>query len=248
LSSGSTDMNTATAQKSPLGLTNPPLARSFTIVGADGKNQTDKIFYERQDFWVTTSNKQLNFVQHVHSMLRESGRAAMVVPDNVLFEGGAGEAIRRELLKRCDVHTLLRRPTGIWYSPGVKANVLFFDKKAPNGRDKRAWIYDPTRSFLLKGQIGSEDLAEFVNCYSPNDRSRRRESRNFRCVKCADIIARDKASLDIQWLHADASKPNEETPQALITEILQDLDEAMKEFAAAEAQIRRKQGNRHHVP
>jgi len=110
-------------------LTNPPFGKksSFTIVGADGKNQTDKISYVRQDFWATTSNKQLNFLQHVHSMLNENGRAAVVVPDNVLFEGGAGEIIRRELLKRCDVHTLLRLPTGIWYSPGVKANVLFFD-------------------------------------------------------------------------------------------------------------------------
>jgi type I restriction enzyme M protein len=229
-------------------LTNPPFGKksSFTIVGADGKNHTDKISYERQDFWTTTSNKQLNFVQHVHSMLKEGGSAAVVVPDNVLFEGGAGAAIRRELLKRCDVHTLLRLPTGIWYSAGVKANVLFFDKKpssAGTAATKEIWIYDlrSNQKFSLKQkQITSEDLAEFVRCYSPSDRSRRRESRNFRCVKYADIVAREKASLDIQWLHEDASKPNEETPQALIAEILQDLDEAMKEFAAAEAQIRRK--------
>jgi type I restriction enzyme M protein len=229
-------------------LTNPPFGKksSFTIVGADGKNHTDKISYERQDFWTTTSNKQLNFVQHVHSMLKEGGSAAVVVPDNVLFEGGAGEAIRRELLKRCDVHTLLRLPTGIWYSAGVKANVLFFDKKPPSAKvaaTKEIWIYDlrSNQKFSLKQkQITSEDLAEFVHCYSPNDRSRRRESRNFRCVKYADIVAREKASLDIQWLHEDDSKPNEETPQALIAGILQDLDEAMKEFAAVEAQIRRK--------
>src|SRR5262249_25189440 len=112
-------------------LTNPPFGKksSFTIIGEDGKSQTDKISYERPDFLVTTSNKQLNFVQHVYSMLKENGRAAVVVPDNVLFEGGAGEKIRRALLERCNVHTLLRLPTGIWYSPGVKANVLFFDKK-----------------------------------------------------------------------------------------------------------------------
>ena len=112
-------------------LTNPPFGKksSFTIVGANGKAQTDKISYERPDFWATTSNKQLNFVQHVYSMLKETGRAAVVVPDNVLFEGGAGEIIRRTLLHWADVHTLLRLPTGIWYSPGVKANVLFFDKK-----------------------------------------------------------------------------------------------------------------------
>jgi len=116
-------------------LTNPPFGKksSFTVIGKDGKNKTDKISYNRPEFWATTSNKQLNFVQHVYSMLNETGRAAIVVPDNVLFEGGAGEKIRRSLLETCNVHTLLRLPTGIWYSPGMKANVLFFDKK-PNSK------------------------------------------------------------------------------------------------------------------
>jgi type I restriction-modification system DNA methylase subunit len=88
-------------------LTNPPFGKksSFTIISSDGKNHTDKLSYEREDFWATTSNKQLNFVQHVYSMLTENGRAAMVVPDNVLFEGGAGEKIRRAFLHRCEVHT-----------------------------------------------------------------------------------------------------------------------------------------------
>ena len=113
-------------------LTNPPFGRksSVTIVGEDGKAHRDRILCSRPDFWATTSNKQLNFVQHVYSMLTNGGRAAIVVPDNVLFEGGAGEKIRRLLLERCQVHTLLRLPTGIWYSPSVKANVLFFDKVA----------------------------------------------------------------------------------------------------------------------
>src|ERR1700688_3596424 len=127
-------------------LTNPPFGKksSFTIVGADGKGQTEKFAYERPDFWATTRNKQLNFVQHVYSMLKKNGRAAMVVPDNVLFEGGAGERIRRTLLQRCDVHTLLRLPTGIWYSPGVKANVLFFDKTKGIGdpATEAVWVYD----------------------------------------------------------------------------------------------------------
>jgi type I restriction enzyme M protein len=229
-------------------LTNPPFGKksSFTIVGADGKNQTDKISYERQEFWTTTSNKQLNFVQHVHSMLKPGGRAAVVVPDNVLFEGGAGEAIRRELLKRCDVHTLLRLPTGIWYSAGVKANVLFFDKKRAPGDQaatKEIWVYDlrTEQKFSVKQkQIGPEDLADFVRCYCPSDRSRRREAQNFRRVKYAEIIGRDKASLDIHWLQEGLSKPNKETPQALVAEILQDLDEAIREFAAAEMEISHK--------
>jgi type I restriction enzyme M protein len=163
-------------------LTNPPFGKksSFTIVGSDGKNHTDKISYKRPEFWATTSNKQLNFVQHVHSMLKEGGSAAIVVPDNVLFEGGAGEVIRRELLKRCNVHTMLRLPTGIWYSAGVKANVLFFEKKIPTpggeAATKEVWIYDlrSNQKFSLKQrQIASEDLTDFVKCYCPDDRSRR---------------------------------------------------------------------------
>jgi type I restriction enzyme M protein len=136
-------------------LTNPPFGKksSFVIIGAAGKNQTDKISYEREDFWITTSNKQLNFLQHVYSMLKENGRAAVVVPDNVLFEGGAGEKIRRALLQQCEIHTMLRLPTGIWYSPGVKANVLFFDKK-PSAKvpaTKDLWVYDlrSERTFSL---------------------------------------------------------------------------------------------------
>ena len=89
--------------------------------------------YLREDFWATTSNKQLNFLQHVRSLLKINGRAAIVVPDNVLFEGGAGETVRRRLLEQCDVHTLLRLPTGIFYAGGVKANVLFFDRKPADG-------------------------------------------------------------------------------------------------------------------
>jgi type I restriction enzyme M protein len=112
-------------------LTNPPFSRksSVLIVNDDGGQEREALTIVRDDFWATTSNKQLNFVQHVNSLLATNGRAAVVVPDNVLFEGGAGETIRRQLLKSCDVHTLLRLPTGIFYAQGVKANVLFFDKK-----------------------------------------------------------------------------------------------------------------------
>jgi len=153
-------------------LTNPPFGKksSFTIIGAHGKNHTDRISYERPDFWATTSNKQLNFVQHVYSMLKDTGRAAVVVSDNVLFEGGAGEEIRRALLQRCEVHTLLRLPTGIWYSPGVKANVLFFDKKpaAKAPATKQVWVYDlrSNRNFSLRqNPIKPEDLTDFIRCY-----------------------------------------------------------------------------------
>ncbi len=112
-------------------LTNPPFGKksSITVVNAEGEEDRQSLTYNRPDFWTTTSNKQLNFVQHVKSLLKIHGRAAVVVPDNVLFEGGAGEKIRRRLLHDCDVHTLLRLPTGIFYAQGVKANVLFFDRK-----------------------------------------------------------------------------------------------------------------------
>ena len=109
-------------------LANPPFGKKggYTILGDDGKISTEKQEYERDEFWATNANKQLNFLQHIVSELKVGGTAAVVLPDNVLFEGGAGETIRRELLKRCNVHTLLRLPTGIFYAQGVKANVLFF--------------------------------------------------------------------------------------------------------------------------
>jgi type I restriction enzyme M protein len=225
-------------------LTNPPFGKksSFVIIGADGKNQTDKISYERGDFWSTTSNKQLNFVQHVHSMLKENGRAAVVVPDNVLFESGAGEKIRRALLLQCEVHTLLRLPTGIWYSPGVKANVLFFDKKplAKTPATKDLWVYDlrSERSFSLRqNPIATADLTDFIRCYHAHDRTGRKETAQFRQFTYAEIIARDKANLDFQWQQETTNTTQGETPQALMKEILKDLEEAMREFAAAESEI-----------
>lgn len=227
-------------------LTNPPFGKksSFTIIGADGKTQTDKISYERSDFWTTTSNKQLNFVQHVYSMLKDGGRAAVVVPDNVLFEGSAGEKIRRALLQHCDVHTLLRLPTGIWYSPGVKANVLFFDKQkvAKDAGSKAVWVYDlrSNQKFSLRqNPIESKDLSDFIQCYRPEDRTHRKESTHFRRFPYSEIMARDKANLDIQWHEEwNYKSQQEETPQALMKEILKDLEEAMREFAAAERESR----------
>jgi type I restriction enzyme M protein len=225
-------------------LTNPPFGKksSFVIIGADGKGRTDRISYKRPDFWVTTSNKQLNFVQHVYSMLKETGRAAVVVPDNVLFEGGAGETIRRTLLHRSDVHTLLRLPTGIWYSPGVKANVLFFNKKPQTGlpATRELWVYDlrSSQKFSLRhNQIKPENLTDFVHCYCAEDLARRSETDHFRRFTYSEIVARDRANLDIQW-QRDTMNGKSETPQTLMKEILRDLEEAMREFAAAESEIR----------
>ena len=228
-------------------LTNPPFGKksSFTIVGEDGKRQTEKISYERPDLWATTSNKQLNFVQHVYSMLKEGGRAAVVVPDNVLFEGGAGEKIRRALLQRCEVHTLLRLPTGIWYSPGVKANVLFFDKKqvTKSPATKEIWVYDlrSNRNFSLRqNPIVTEDLTDFIECYQADDPNQRKETKHFRLFTYPEIITRDKTNLDFQWQYQTMDNTQSENPQALMKEIIEDLKEAMKEFSAAETEIRRK--------
>lgn len=148
-------------------LTNPPF----------GKKSSAKIMnvHERPDFWATTSNKQLNFLQHVKTLLKINGRAAIVVPDNVLFEEGAGETIRRKLLAECDVHTLLRLSTGIFYAHGVKANVLFLDKKPASSKPwtERLWIYDLRTNvhFTLKtNTLKFEDLQDFIKCYNVQNR------------------------------------------------------------------------------
>ena len=127
-------------------LANPPFGKksSMSFTNEEGEQETDDLTYNRQDFWATTSNKQLNFLQYIRTTLKTTGRAAVVVPDNVLFEGGAGETVRRKLLENTDAHTILRLPTGIFYSHGVKANVIFFDNREanPNPWTKEIWYYD----------------------------------------------------------------------------------------------------------
>jgi type I restriction enzyme M protein len=230
-------------------LTNPPFGKrsSITIVNEEGKAEKEDVSYERQDFWATTSNKQLNFVQHVYSMLTDAGRAAVVVPDNVLFEAGAGEKIRRALLERCEVHTLLRLPTGIWYSPGVKANVLFFDKKpaAKTPWTKELWVYDlrTNKNFTLRqNPIGDEDLKEFVELYQATNRSKKRkEAERFKRFTYDELMARDKANLDILWLKDDslADTENLPKPDVLAAEIIEDLEAALEEFRAVEQELAR---------
>ena len=196
-------------------LANPPFGKksSTMIVGEDGKTSTEKDIIERDDFWATTTNKQLNFVQHIKTLLKPHGRAAVVVPDNVLFEGGAGETIRRKLLHECDVHTLLRLPTGLFYAQGVKANVLFFDKKPASETPwtKKLWIYDlrTNKHFTLKtNPLKRADLDEFVALYNPREPPRAQGDVERRASPTAagasyeydELVARDKASLDIFWL------------------------------------------------
>ena len=162
-------------------LTNPPFGKqsSVTFVTEEGEIRRESQDIVREDFWVSTSNKQLNFVQHVRSILKQHGKAAVVVPDNVLFEGGAGETLRKKILHECDVHTLLRLPTGIFYAPGVKANVIFFDRKPASETPwtKEVWIYDlrTNKHFTLKQRpLTNKDLDEFVECYNPENRYERK--------------------------------------------------------------------------
>src|SRR5262249_6317576 len=150
--------------------------------------------------------KQLNFLQHVKTLLEVGGRAAVVVPDNVLFEGGAGEVIRRRLLHDLDVHTLLRLPTGIFYAQGVKANVLFFERKPASETPwtKKLWVYDlrTNQHFTLKtNPLKREDLDEFVACYRPENRHQRRATWSekkpegrWRAYDYAELVQRDKCS------------------------------------------------------
>ena len=174
---------------------------------------------ERPDFWATTSNKQLNFLQHVRTLLKNTGRAAIVVPDNVLFEGGAGETVRRRLLAECDVHTLLRLPTGIFYAQGVKANVLFFDRKpaVETPWTREVWIYDlrTNRRFTLKANpLTRTDLDDFVACYNPENRLQREESERFRRFTYDELVNRDKANLDIFWLRDESMEDTATLPPA----------------------------------
>jgi type I restriction enzyme M protein len=213
-------------------------------VGENGKVSTEKDLIERDDFWATTSNKQLNFVQHVKTLLKPHGRCAIVVPDNVLFEGGAGETIRRKLLHECDVHTLLRLPTGLFYAQGVKANVLFFDRKpaAETPWTKRLWIYDlrTNKHFTLKtNPLRREDLDEFVACHHPDNRHDRKPTWSpespdgrFRVYDYAELVSRDKASLDIFWLKDESLVDSENLPppDVIAQEIVQDLEAALDQF------------------
>jgi len=222
-------------------LTNPPFGKksSITVFNGEGKAERESLTYNRQDFWATTSNKQLNFLQHVRNMLKINGRVAIVVPDNVLFEGGAGETVRRGLLHECDVHTLLRLPTGLFYAQGVKANVLFFDRKVASKTPwtTRLWIYDlrTNKHFTLKtNPLRREDLQDFVECYNPEKRFERVESEQFRSFSYDELMQRDKANLDIFWLKDESLEDSENLPEpeVLAREIVDNLQSALGQFSS----------------
>lgn len=229
-------------------LTNPPFGKksSITIVNAGGEQERQTLTVVRDDFWASTSNKQLNFLQHVKTILAINGRAAIVVPDNVLFEGGAGETVRRKLLHECDVHTLLRLPTGIFYAQGVKANVLFFDRKPASEAPwtKTLWIYDlrTNKHFTLRtNPLTQSDLDEFVTCYHPENRYDRQPTwtpetpdGRWRAFTYEELLQRDKVSLDIFWLKDESleESSNLPDPDIIAADIAEDLRAALEQFEA----------------
>jgi len=228
-------------------LANPPFGKksSITFTNDEGDEEREDLVYNRQDFIVTTSNKQLNFLQHIMTLLKTTGKAAVVLPDNVLFEGGAGEKVRKALLHKTDLHTILRLPTGIFYAQGVKANVLFFDAKpaSKNPWTKEVWIYDYRTNIhhtLKKNPLKLDDLADFIKCYNPKNRSKRVETYNpetntegrWRKFSHDEIIARDKTSLDITWLRDNslADLDNLPDPETIASEIVENLEAGLLSF------------------
>lgn len=240
-------------------LANPPFGKksSVTIISEKtGKIEKEKLTYEREDFWADSSNKQLNFVQHIGNMLKVGGKAAVVLPDNVLFEGGAGETIRKELLTRFNLHTILRLPTGIFYAQGVKANVLFFDAKPASKAawTESVWVYDyrtNVHKTLKTNKLTRSDFDDFVRLYSASNLKKRvatwqeaeREEDGgpgpggrWREYSYDEIIARDKTNLDISWLKDNSLEDTDNLlpPAEIASDIVELLTAALEEFKSVE--------------
>lgn len=227
-------------------LTNPPFGRrqSIQVFTGDGEAETEREDYQRPDFNVTTGNKQLNFVQHIMTVLAPGGVAAVVLPDNVLFEGGAGEKIRRRLLDEFECHTLLRLPTGIFYRQGVKANVLFFEAR-PRRKEPwtdALWVYDlrTNKRFTLKERpLRYTDMEEFVNLAKLSDRAKRQEAERFKRFSYAELTTREKLDLNLSWLREEgATDPSTLPPPAEIAaSIAEDLEAALARFRAVATRL-----------
>ena len=235
-------------------LTNPPFGKksSIQIINEEGNLKTESDTYERQDFWTSTKNKQLNFLQHVKTLLKMHGTCAIVVPDNVLFESGAGKTVRRNLLQAFDVHTLLRLPTGIFYAQGVKANVLFFDAKPAREKPwtERLWVYDlrTNKHFTQKVKpLCRADLDDFVDCYRPDERHKREPTWNsenqngrWRAFEYEELTDRDELNLDLLWLKDSKLEDGENLPEPkmLVAEIVDDLQTALEAFQTIAGELK----------
>ena len=213
-------------------LANPPF----------GTRPAGSVEIDRQDFYVETKNNQLNFLQHMMVMLKNGGRAAVVLPDNVLFEGGAGETIRKELLKNFNLHTILRLPTGIFYAQGVKANVLFFTKGTPT---KDIWFFDyrtGVKHTLATNPMLRHHLDEFVECYKADNINARTETYNaetnpngrWRKYDVDEVMKRDKTSLDISWI-----KLNDDDNDMSLAELMTNIQEKSDNISKAVAELQK---------
>jgi type I restriction enzyme M protein len=237
-------------------LANPPFGKksSMSFTNDEGEEETDDLTYNRQDFWATTSNKQLNFVQHIRTMLKTTGRAAVVVPDNVLFEGGAGETVRQNLMKTAELHTILRLPTGIFYAQGVKANVLFFDNHEASKTPwtKNVWYFDYRTNIhhtLKQKPLRFDHLAEFIDRYNPKNRHKRKATWDadknpggrWRKFTYAELIARDKTSLDIFWLKDKSLTDLDSLPEpdTLAEDIIENLESGLASFRSVLTGLRK---------
>jgi type I restriction enzyme M protein len=228
-------------------LANPPFGKksSMTFTNEEGEQESEDLTYNRQDFFVTTSNKQLNFMQHIRTMMKPTGKAAVVLPDNVLFEGGVGETVRRKFLETTNLHTILRLPTGIFYKQGVKANVLFFDNReaSKNPWTKEIWFYDFRTNIhftLKKNSLKFEDLADFIQCYNSGNIHKRKETYHpvtnpdgrWRKFTLQEILDRDKTSLDITWVKDESLTDLDKLPDpdVLAEEIIENLEAGIESF------------------
>jgi type I restriction enzyme M protein len=242
-------------EKVDLVLANPPFGRksSITVIGEDGRPSAETEAITRNDFWATTSNKQLNFLQHIRSMLKVNGAAAVVVPDNVLFEGGAGETIRRRLLYECNVHTLLRLPTGIFYAQGVKANVLFFENRpaSTTPQTHELWVYDlrTNQRFTLKTRtLTRADLQPFVEAYRSGgsvERRNRVEAENFKRWTYDQLAERQGMNLDIWASVEDESLSDPSSlpaPEVIAAQIVEDATAGIEAFAAVTEELQARTG------
>lgn len=223
--------------------TNPPFGKKTaqTVINEDGEESKEKQIYNRQDFWCVTSNKQLNFVQHIRTLLQTDGRAAVVLPDNVLFEKGAGETIRRKLMETMDLHTILRLPTGIFYAQGVRANVLFFDARPASKtvQTKEVWVYDYRTNVhhtLKTNPMEEEHLADFVKCYNPENRHKRKETWSetnpdgrWRKFTYDEIIQREGTNLDFKWIKEETDSVEDVS----IDELMGELKSQREAYVAA---------------
>lgn len=240
-------LKSPSSEKVDIVLANPPFGKTSSDVATNNEKKAKQAgFHLRKDFWVTTSNKQLAFLQHIITMLKPVGKAAVVLPDNILFEGGAGEIIRKNILEQCNLHTILRLPTGIFYAHGVKANVLFFDSlvKGEINKNKQIWFYDyrtNVRHTLKKNPLEFENLKDFVTCYNSDDITKRKSTWNekipegrWRSYSYKELLARDKINLDMFWLKDDSLIDLENLPELedLINEVIENLGSSLENFKA----------------